>query len=132
MALHNRYREHFLPRSITTKNRQFDHSATHSTLHDCGGQGVECTLIVYRTGSYESLTKIVGTDPCVCPPPPPQKGCLMVRLVFLTTRKVFTQEINFVIAVLLLLLSIAIVQLTHLSHQSKRNTYVAFNNPCYL
>lgn len=57
MALHNCYREHFLPRSITTKNRQFDHSATRSTLHDCGGQGIECTLIVYRTGSYESLTQ---------------------------------------------------------------------------
>lgn len=53
--------------------------------------------------------KIVGTDRCVCPPYPSQKGCLMARLASLAMLNVFTQEIRLVIAVLLLVLSVVVL-----------------------
>lgn len=72
--------------------------------------------------------KIVGTDWCVCPPHPSQKGCLMARRASLAILNVFTQEIRLVVAVLLLVLSVVVLQYLSLSIQN--HYFVVFNNPC--
>lgn len=140
--------------SVTTRNRWFGTTATKTTstrkhYHKEDLVWPQCHTLRFaqlrlvneaqnapwsRTGLgiVRIWHKIVGTDRCVCPHHPSQKGWLMVRLVSLAVLNVFTQGIKLVIAVLLLVLSIAVLQLMHLSLWIQNNYFVFFNNLHYL
>lgn len=138
---------------MTMRNRQFCATATKNTSHqEALPQRTDSfttvppkalgTIVVNKAenapwfctwlGIVRIWHNILGTERCVCPPHLSQKGCLMVRLASFTMPNVFTQEIRLVIAVLLLVLSTAVLHLMHLSRWIQNNSFVVFNSPCYL